>query len=322
MKKGWKFVAIVSMVLFVFLLCPMGGQAQAKSGAKKVYLLYPTLGFPFIVSLMDYSNKFAKEIGVDLTIFDGQMDDNKQYQQAMQAINDKVDLVVLCVLGQSGGTIMRKLQDARIPCVVLNQMPAKENDPFYTSAVIGDDYDHGVKCGQALMKKFGDKPCNIGVILGMAADTASDARFQGFKDTVTKKSNFKILAAQAADWDKGRAMSIAEDFLVKFEDKINAIYCGDDGMAAGAVQALKDADMGSGKVTVIGIGLNKQGIANIKDREQFGSAAHEPADFAKYCFSTVDKILKGQKVPKKVMVPGPWYDATNIDSYPYGEGTW
>ena len=126
----------------------------------------------------------------------------------------------------------------------------------------------------------------------------------------------------AADWDKGRAMSIAEDFLVKFEDKINAIYCGDDGMAAGAVQALKDADMGSGKVTVIGIGLNKQGIANIKDREQFGSAAHEPADFAKYCFSTVDKILKGQKVPKKVMVPGPWYDATNIDSYPYGEGTW
>ena len=305
---------------------PTTGSAVEPSagGMPKVYLLYPTLGFPFINALMEGNEHYAAEIGVELTIFDGQMDDNKQYEQAQQAINDKVDLVILTVTGEGGGTIMRQLQDAGIPCVILNQMPAEENEPYFTSAVVGDDVSHGTQLANLLIDLYGDELCNIVTIAGMASDSGSVGRAKGWEDTLAGKANYNIMATQSADWDKGRAMSVMEDFLVKFGDTpgIDVVFCEDDGMAAGAVEAIKAAGRGGGQIKVFGVGLNKEGIANIKAGEQYASAAHEPWDFAKMCFETVDTILKGGQVDKYVVPDDPVYTAENIDQYPYGDGTW
>jgi ABC-type sugar transport system substrate-binding protein len=347
MKKASRFLCLLLTVVLLstlFSACSTSSETPAKSDTekttssedkneaqadkpaavekKKVYLLYPALGFPFIAALMEYCNKFANEIGVELTIFDGQMDDNIQYEQAMQAINDKVDLVVLCVMGEGGGTIMRKLKEANIPCVLLNQTPAEENYDYYDSAVIADNVNHGRQCAQMVIDKFGDNPCNIVTIDGMAADSGSVERGQGFEEVISAKSNYKILASQAADWDKGKAINIMEDYIVKYGDEIDVVYCHDDALSAGAIEALKAAGMGGGKKMVVGIGLNREGIANIKSGEQYGSAAHEPADFAKICFEVVDKILKGESVEKITLVPDPAYTKDNINEYPYGDGTW
>ncbi|WP_066687465.1 sugar ABC transporter substrate-binding protein [Christensenella intestinihominis] len=299
------------------------GEDKAETGGKKrVYLLYPTLEFPFVVSLMDASKNYAEEKDIELTIFDSNMDDNLQYQQAMQAIEDQVDLVILCSLSDRGVAIMRQLDEAGIPCVILNQQPAEGAEEYYTSAIVTNDYDDGVKLTELLLDQFDGKDFNIVAISGLSADSGNTGRMTGFYDTLEGHENAHVLGDQAADWEKAKAISVMENFITQYGDDIDVVYAADDTMAAGAVEALKAAGMGGGKVLVTGNSLSKEAIAYIKDGEMFATASHEPWDMAKLCFDTVDKILKGEAVEKLNYVPNPIYTKDNISEYPYGEGTW
>ncbi len=299
------------------------GEPAAENGEqKKVYLLYPTLEFPFVIALMDACKNYAEEKNIDLTIFDSNMDDNLQYQQAMQAIEDEVDLVILCSLSDRGVAIMRQLSEAEIPCVILNQQPAEGSEDYYTSAIVTNDYDDGVKLTNLLLDHFGGEDFNIVAISGLSSDSGNTGRMNGFYDTLEGHENAHVLADQAADWDKSKAISVMENFIAQYKDEIDVVYAADDTMAAGAVEALESAGMGGGKILITGNSLSKEAIAYIKSGEMFATASHEPWDMAKLCFDVVDKILKGETVEKLNYVPNPIYTKDNIDEYPYGEGTW
>ncbi len=299
-----------------------GVTAAENDGQKKVYLLYPTLEFPFVIALMEACNNYADEKNIDLTIFDSNMDDNLQYQQAMQAIEDKVDLVILCSLSDRGVAIMRQLSDAGIPCVILNQQPAEGSEEYYTSAIVTNDYDDGVKLTNLLLDHFDGEDFNIVAISGLSSDSGNTGRMNGFYDTLEGHENAHVLGDQAADWDKSKAISVMENFIAQYKDDIDVVYAADDTMAAGAVEALETAGMGDGKILITGNSLSKEAIAYIKSGEMFATASHEPWDMAKLCFDVVDKILKGETVEKLNYVPNPIYTKENIAEYPYGEGTW
>ncbi len=289
---------------------------------KQVYLLYPTLQWPFPVSLMEACAFYAEKCNIDLTIFDSNLDDNLQYEQAMQAIDDEVDLVVLCSLSDRGIVIMRQLSEAGIPCVILNQEPAEGSEAYYTTAIVTNDVDDSTKITNMLLDHFGGEDFNIVVISGEPADSGNTGRLKGFYDTIEGHDNAHVLGEQAANWDKAQAISVMENFITKYGEDIDVAFCCDDTMAAGAVEALDAAGMGGGKVLITGNSLSSEAIAYIKSGEMFCTASHEPWDMAKLCMETVSRVLNGEEVEKRNYCPNPIYNADNIAEYPYGDGTW
>jgi ABC-type sugar transport system substrate-binding protein len=289
---------------------------------KQVYLLYPTLQWPFPVSLMEACAYYAEKSDIDLTIFDSNLNDNLQYEQAMQAIEDEVDLVILCSLSDRGIVIMRQLNEAGIPCVILNQEPAEGSEEYYTSAIVTNDYDDSKKIVELLLERFDGKDFNVVVIGGEPADSGNTGRLKGFYETIEGHNNVNVLGEQAANWDKARAISVMENFITKHGKDIDVAFCCDDTMAAGAVEALTAAGMGGGKVLVTGNSLSREAIAYIKSGEMFCSASHEPWDMALLCMETASRVLNGEVVEKRNYCPNPIYTIDNISEYPYGEGTW
>lgn len=289
---------------------------------KQVYLLYPTLQWPFPVSLMEACTYYAEQCNIDLTIFDSNLDDNLQYEQAMQAIEDEVDLVILCSLSDRGIVIMRQLNEAGIPCVILNQEPAEGSEEYYTTAIVTNDYDDSVKITEMLLEHFNGEDFNVVVISGEPADSGNTGRLNGFYDTIEGHENVHVLGEQAANWDKAQAISVMENFITKYGEDIDVAFCCDDTMAAGAVEALEAAGMGGGQVLVTGNSLSSEAIAYIKSGEMFCTASHEPWDMAKLCMETVSRVLNGEEVEKRYYCPNPIYNKDNISEYPYGDGTW
>ncbi len=49
------------------------------------------------------------------------------------------------------------------------------------------------------------------------------------------------LLKQRGDWDQAKAQQIAQDALTQYGDKIEVIFCNNDAMALGALQAIEAA---------------------------------------------------------------------------------
>jgi ribose transport system substrate-binding protein len=94
--------------------------------------------------------------------------------------------------------------------------------------------------------KAGDQ---VGIIEGIAVDRNAQQRTAGSKDAMDA-AGIKVVAIQAGNWDYGKGRDVATNMLNE-HPQIRALLCGNDNMAMGAVDAIRDAGR-SGGVYVTG----------------------------------------------------------------------
>ncbi|TGR92531.1 sugar ABC transporter substrate-binding protein, partial [bacterium M00.F.Ca.ET.191.01.1.1] len=104
----------------------------------------------------------------------------------------------------------------------------------------------------------------------------------------------QIVASLPGDWDRGKAASIATDTLTAHPDLV-AIFCANDGMALGAVEAVYAAGKGQ-QVTMIGVDGNVDAVKSIKEGRLNASVAQLPYLVGKQAVENGKKALAGEKV--------------------------
>ena len=70
-----------------------------------------------------------------------------------------------------------------------------------------------------------------------------------------------IVDSQPADWDRTKALNVAQNYLSKYPD-LKAIYCCNDTMAMGAQEAVSKSGR---SVLVVGTDGNSDAIQSVKD---------------------------------------------------------
>jgi len=65
-------------------------------------------------------------------------------------------------------------------------------------------------------------------------------RSKGFHSVVGRYPDWKMIAQQAADCDRAKALDVMESVL-EANNEIDAVYCGNDAMTIGAYQSLVNA---------------------------------------------------------------------------------
>ena len=235
--------------------------------------------------------------------------DNIDEQKAMveQVLKDKPDIVIFIPVDDVAMIeSVKKLNDAKIP-IVLASNPLPGNFVTYVGA---DDYEIGYRQARYLFDKLGGKG-KIVVIEGVPAAPTNRERLRGYKRAFAEYPGIQVLGSGLGNYQQPDAKRVMEKFLAEHQ-QIDAVLSANDGMALGALEALKEANR-----TSIVVGIN--GILPAVKQIETG-AILATIDFNMFkigCTATraAVRYLKHEPLPEKVMLPAEVIDKTNYKAW-------
>jgi ribose transport system substrate-binding protein len=93
----------------------------------------------------------------------------------------------------------------------------------------------------ALIKAIGGSG-GIVALGGILSSDAETGRRAGLEKALAANPNVKLLDFQVANWKSTEAYTIVSAWLTRFGDQIKGIWCANDDMANGALEALRAED--------------------------------------------------------------------------------
>lgn len=132
----------------------------------------------------------------------------------------------------------------------------------------------GEQTAKVLIDSFGGEG-GIVALGGIPSNAPAIQRKQGLMNVVKANSKVELLDFQDADWDTTKANNITAAWITRYGDKIKGIWAANDGMAVGALEALRAEGL-AGKVQVTGIDGTKDVLSAIKNKEMAATVDWNP----------------------------------------------
>ena len=120
----------------------------------------------------------------------------------------------------------------------------------------------------------------------------------------------EIVAKQNADWDRNKAKELTETWLKNYPN-LKAIFCNNDGMALGVVEAVKESEKDILVVGVDGIG---EAYDSIRKGELSATIDSFPFYKAQIALECAFRELAGQELPRVIWTPQALIDSENVDT--------
>ena len=204
------------------------------------------------------------EAGVDYNIVNAENDAAQQQSQAEQAIADGAAVILLVSIDTgSGAAIIDQAKDAGVEVV--------EYDRFNTGGSGGAAYVSfdNVEVGRTMATELEpaidelgkDKP-RVVMLNGGEEDNNSFLFRQGYAETVEERvaaGDWELVADQhVPGWDNQQAQTIMEQILTRANNRVDAVFAANDGLANSAINAMEaagieDAPVSGQDATVAGI---------------------------------------------------------------------
>jgi ribose transport system substrate-binding protein len=305
MKKKW------AGMLFAFLLvlgmlagCSLdnGATGSKKGDAKKdknikIGLSISTLNNPFFVTLKEGAEKAAKEKGIDLIVVDAQNDSAKQANDIEDLIQQGVDLILVNPTDSSAVTsAIESANNANIPVITVDR---SADGGKVVTHIASDNVTGGKMAAKFILEKLKNGG-NVVELEGIPGSSAARERGEGFHQVIDKASNIKVVAKQAADFDRAKGLSVMENILQSHKD-IQAVFAHNDEMALGALEALEAHGMKD--VIVVGFDATDDAVKAVKEGKMAATVAQKPELIGENAVKTALKVLNGEKVEKFIPVP-------------------
>ncbi len=204
--------------------------------------------------------------GEDFNIVNAEGDSATQQSQAEQAIADGASVIVLTSLDTgSGAAIIDQAKDAGVQVI--------EYDRFNTGGTGGvayvsfDNVAVGAAMAEAMepvIDDLGGKP-QVVMLNGGEEDNNSFLFREGYAETVEAKADAGdwgiVEDTFVPGWDNAEAQTIMEQILVDANNKVDAVFAANDGLANSTINAVEAA--GFGPIPVSGQDATAEGMQNI-----------------------------------------------------------
>ena len=243
-------------------------------------------------------------IEVDATTDEG--DETGQQTMVENAVNQGVSAIMASPISDANlTTAVENAQDANIPVINVNDGLIAIAD-YYCGP---NAYQNGLLAAEWVSNKLGDEG-QVGIVVGMAKAFAARERTAGFKDWIAdNNSGLEVVAEQNADWDRQKAKELAATWIIQYPD-MKAIFCNNDDMALGVVEAVEEAEA---DILVVGV----DGIGEAYDSIRAGKLDATVDSFPYYMAQVATEVtlraLAGQDVPHVTATPQALIDSENVD---------
>lgn len=237
-------------------------------------------------------------------------DADAQNEQLQELIEEGVDAVFLCPVNWDRVTpALEALQEAGIPVINIDTQVKEKS---LTKAYVGsDNRNAGFVCGDDLKKR-----CPEGgklLILECPSMNSINDRITGFEQAIAN-AGFEVLDRADVNGEKEKAKEAMEEFLNKYPD-IDAVMCGNDRIALGALEAVREA--GRENIRIYGVDGSpevKKELAKA-DSPMTATGAQSPIRIGKEAAEIGIAILDGEDFETTTYEDTFLIDKGNVEMY-------
>lgn len=292
----------VFMVLAVILLGMQGVFAQEKI---LLGFSHVAMNCPYYLAMDQAAKDTAAARGADIIVLNAEEDISKQISDINSLFVKGIKgLIVNSTTEYGTMPVIKSANSMGIPVVAIDR-------PLYGDylAYVGiNQWKAGELQGEYITKELLPEGGNIVLIIGDPGCPASIGRGNGMKSILDKPENagkYKILATYKASYNMMLGMQKMEEAIAAFKDEIDLVYCANDSMALGALEALRQAKMTD--VIVCGIDGQKEAYVEImKEGGQYKSTViNNPTEITiKAVNLLMDYLEKGTEPAERDVITG------------------
>jgi galactofuranose transport system substrate-binding protein len=256
----------------------------------------------------------AARLGINLKL--SVTDQAGQIAAIRDFIAQGVDGILLAPQTRSGwNEVLAEAKKAGIPVVLLDRgLDAPES--LWVTQISSDFVFEGQEAGKWVAKRLNGK----GKVVELFGDPAADPailRNKGFMEIMAKYPGIAVVESKTGEWSQDKGRQVVEAWLAA-GIQFDLVFAHNDGMALGAIDALKAAGKKPGKdVQIISIDAIKAAFEAIGRGEMNCTVECSPL-LGPMAFEALMKAIKGESVPKYIVTPDAVYDEANFKTHPTG----
>ena len=300
MKNNRRTLLATAAAASLALALPLSAMAQ-----KKIVVGFSQIGAEseWRTANTNSMKSAAAAAGIELKFSDAQQKQENQIKALRSFIAQKVDVIALTPVVESGwDTVLKEIKDAKIPLILMDRSVDSKDTSLYATHIGFDFVKQGEMAGQWLADRAKTMKGDINVVelQGTVGSAPAIDRKKGFETAIKGNPNIKIIRSQTGDFTRAKGKEVMEAFLKAEGKKINVLYAHNDDMAIGAIQAIEEAGMKPAKdIVIISIDAVKGAFEAMIAGKLNVSVECSPL-LGPQLMSAVKDIKAGKAVPKRI----------------------
>lgn len=307
------------LLLVVLMLLTTGMFAGGRSaGGGKAQIGYVTCNMNDLFQVFvweAFRDYFNDKPDYSVVVQDAQEDTVRQQDQVNTLISQGVKaLVVVPVDTSAMAPITAAATKAKIPLVYVNRNPFGDANPPANVFYVGSQEIVGGRLqGEAMGKLLGGKG-GVAILMGILNNEGAIMRTQGNKEVLSAQySGIEVLAEQTGNWQPDQGLNITQNWITTYGNRLNGILSNNDGMAMGAIEALRTA--GRSDVVVIGLDAIPDALAAVRSGTMAGTVLQDAKGQGAGAADMALKAVSGQKQDAIKWIPFVYIDKANVAQY-------
>lgn len=295
------------------------GCTNTTYGAPKLDLKTTTVGFsqseaesnPFRATETASITAEAKRLGVKLITRNANADVSRQNSdiQAMIAQGAKV-LIVAPENSDGLAPSLAAAKAKKIPVLTIDRTVQGKACSDFVGFIGSNFLGQAVIAADDMGTALGSKG-KVAILQGTPGNNVAADRTSGFVNQIKAKyPGISIVASQPGNFDQATGQKVMAQILQSNPD-LAGVYAENDGMALGALQAIRAAGKRGGKdIKVVGIDGIRQAVQNVADATMVSTIETNPR-FGPLAFSTLAAFYTPAGAPTKVIIKDNHFTAAN-----------
>lgn len=261
-----------------------------------------------------YRNELERYLtggGANVQVMDGKNDQAEQTNQIQNFITQGVDALVINLVQSSAATQIADLcHSAGIPVVFINREPEPEEEARWKDSsmlatyVGADARQSGTFQGEIIAETAnkgdwnGDGKVGYAMIMGDPENVDAQYRTE-FSIKALEDAGLTVdkLFEQRGDWDQTKGQELAANALAASGEAIDVIFCNNDAMAMGALQAIESAGRKVNEdIYLVGVDALAEALAAIGENRMTGTVFNDHVSQARTAANMASDYINGTAV--------------------------
>lgn len=272
--------------------------STAATGEAEYAVVLKTQASDFWVKMKDGVVAKANDLGVKVDIYAAQSEEDtegqlkilencltKNYKAIGVAPLSPVNLIPGVVKANQKGIYVMNIDEK------IDMKSLKSAGGSVIGFATTDNVQVGKKGAEYIISKLTEGG-KVAIIEGKAGNASGESRKQGATDAFKANNKFSIVGSLPGDWDRQKALDVATSFIQSNPD-LKGIYCCNDTMALGALQAVINAKK-LGKIMVVGTDGDAEAVKSINDGQLSATVAQDPGAIGAKSLEEMVKAVKAQ----------------------------
>jgi ribose transport system substrate-binding protein len=282
--------------------------SAAKPGERQLALIMKARTNPFFHTMEVGAMREADKLGAKLLVMsvDRETDFAKQGGLVENAMSQGVDAILIAPADSKA--IVSPLLDAQRKGIRIINLDnridpaAAKTAGLKVETFIGPDNAEGAyKATQYLIQLIGGAG-DVAMLEGIRGVDNAEQRKRGFERAVGEaKNKVKVVAMETGDWMTEPAQRAMDGILARCPN-LKGVFCANDSMALGAIQAVAGAGK-AGKIFIVGYDNLKAAQDAILAGKMQATIEQHPDVMGAKAVEAALKILRGEKVPREIPIP-------------------